>query len=259
MSVGTDWGHWDGCLGIIPDKKLSAAIGCSEDSVINRRRKLGIRPYTQNFIDWAAWDGRLGKETDVRLARRIGCAEATVRKRRKELGIGSFRDAHGGGKPRRIDWARWDGILGTMPDEETAKTIGCSVRPVEKRRAKLRVPAFSRHARLDWSEWAGELGRATDRETAEAIGCSLVAVEQRRARLGVKPCTKNDRIDWRRWDACLGKSCDSAASGLIGCSVSSVRRRRKALGIPAFDGRRSETPKKVTPASFLRGERHCVI
>ncbi|MDR0647961.1 MAG: hypothetical protein LBF92_01300, partial [Synergistaceae bacterium] len=81
--------------------------------------------------------------------------------------------------------AAWDGLLGTAPDTEVARTIGCSVRPVEKRRARLRVRPFQGHARIDWARWDGALGMSRDRETAEIIGCSQAAVESRRRRLGI--------------------------------------------------------------------------
>jgi hypothetical protein len=219
---------------MMPDKKLSEIIGCSEDTVINRRRKLKMPAYTNNFIDWTAWDEKLGKETDQSLARKMDRAVTTVQKRRRELGIGAFRESGHRGKPRKIEWEAWDKLLGTAPDWEVAKKIGCSIRPVEKRRAKLHVPAFNRHARIDWAKWDKELGKARDRETAKLIGCSLVAVEQRRGMLGIKPFSKNDRIDWKRWDSYLGKLDDRTVGSYVGCSLSAIRRRRQKLRIPAY-------------------------
>jgi DNA-binding Lrp family transcriptional regulator len=221
-------------MGGMPDKKLSEIIGCSEDTVINRRRKLKIQAHTHNFIDWVVWDDKLGKETDQSLALEINCTAETVRKRRKELRIKSFGESGHRGKPRKIDWEPWDKYLGTASDWEVAKKMGCSVSPVRRRRAKLNIPAFNRHAVIDWAQWDKELGKAHDRETAALAGCSLIAVEQRRERLGIKPYSKNDRIDWATWDSVLGKSNDRVVSEHIGCSVSSVARRRKKLDIPSF-------------------------
>jgi hypothetical protein len=242
VSNGVDWSVWDKSLGAMPDKKLSRVIGCSEDTVINRRRKLNIPAFTQGLINWAAWDRKLGKKTDQALAKEMKCAVRTVQKRRMKLGINAFKDSGNEGKPRKIDWEKWDKILGSAPDWEVAKKIGCSIRPVEKRRKKLHIESFNKHARIDWTAWDKDLGKAHDWQTATSIGCSMIAVEQRREKLGIKPYSKNDRIDWSTWDSTLGKSDDRTLSERIGCSASSILRRRKKLNIPAFIRKSGQQP-----------------
>jgi hypothetical protein len=183
----------------------------------------------------------LGKATDQDIAKKIGCAPKTVEKRRKKLRIESYRKSgHKSRMPQRIDWPEWDMKLGKSPDGKLAEIIGCSVCTVEKRRKKLRVPAFMEHPHIEWPDWDGELGKTQDWQAAKLIGCSLVAVEQRRKRIGVKSFTKNDRVDWNAWDYALGKASDRETAEMIGCSAISVRRRRKKLGIEAFFKRKEE-------------------
>jgi DNA-binding Lrp family transcriptional regulator len=245
MADSTHWNVWDRLLGTMPDGKLASLAGCSEDTLIYRRRKLGIAAFTQSQIQWEKWDGMLGKSTDQDIAQKIGCAVKTVEKRRRGLGIASYRDSGRKSRnPRRIDWTEWDKKLGKSPDGEAAKLIGCSVRTVEKRRKKLRIPAFIEHPHIDWHEWDETLGKSPDRETASLIGCSLIAVEQRRKRLGIRAFTKNSRIDWKLWDTSLGKTHDREAAELIGCSMASVLRRRKKLKIKAFERGTAKEPAK---------------
>jgi hypothetical protein len=242
----TDWSVWDARLGTLPDNKLAKLAGCSEDTLINRRRRLGIQPFTQRDIDWAKWDAELGRATDQDIAQKIGCTVKTVERRRGKLGIASYRDSGRRGRiPDKIQWAKWDEELGRAPEWEVAKRIGCSVSPVEKRRKKLRIPAFSQHSQIDWQAWDGELGKAPDWDLAGRIGCSTIAVEKRREKLGIRPFSKNDRIDWKTWDKVLGSVPDQEAAEMAGCSITSIRRRRKRLGIEDF---KRDWKGKITPA-----------
>lgn len=43
----------------------------------------------------------------------------------------------------RINWKEWDSFLGTMPDTDLAKKIGCTLRSVANRRRKLNIHGYN--------------------------------------------------------------------------------------------------------------------
>ena len=91
---------------------------------------------------------------------------------------------------RRINWHRWDRLLGTMSDYALARRMGICHTTVHRRRLALSIPAYSgpidrRSGSIDWSRWDRLLGTRTDRAIADAIGCTPVAVHYRRRKLGI--------------------------------------------------------------------------
>ena len=140
---------------------------------------------------------------------------------------------------RRINWHRWDRLLGTMSDRDLALRMGICHTTVHRRRLALGIHAHLE--RIDWPEWDSLLGTAPDRAIAEAIGCTSAAVCYRRCELNIPAYSghidrRSGSIDWSEWDHLLGTSTDRAIADAIGCTPVAVHYRRRKLGIPAYGG-----------------------
>jgi hypothetical protein len=95
--------------------------------------------------------------------------------------------------------------LGTKPDADVARELGCTFQLVALHRKRLGVPSFrsqpehqeqlrKRPPRFVWSaDVEARLGIEPDRVIAEALGCSPALVCVRRKRLGIPPFRS-----WRR-------------------------------------------------------------
>ncbi|WP_319760338.1 hypothetical protein [Maridesulfovibrio sp.] len=139
-----DWEKWISLMGVLPDPELADKIGCSLIALRKKRRELGIEPGF--FINWSDWDSRLGKETDADLAAEIGCLVAAVRNRRVSKGISPWvrteKAFRAEGSRRRVDWSKWDYLLGTDTDYKISKMIGCKPPAVALRRKKLGIAKY---------------------------------------------------------------------------------------------------------------------
>ena len=146
----------------------------------------------------------------------------------------------------RIDWSRWDDLLGTAPDAVIAEAIGCAQSTVCARRTILGIaalhpktkPLHPKTKTIAWGEWDRLLGTTTDTALAEAIGCSRGAVIYRRRRLGIKSFRSKRKLDRSKWDRLLGTMPDTALAQKIGCSSVLIWKWRKELGIQSYRRRR---------------------
>ncbi|HZZ77570.1 MAG TPA: hypothetical protein VFE62_03570 [Gemmataceae bacterium] len=87
----------DALLGTMLDREVSRRIGRSERAVVDRRRVLGVAPFTKRsaprgHANWSpAQDRLLGTMPDVELARKLRCSPMSVFYRRRKLGITRYR------------------------------------------------------------------------------------------------------------------------------------------------------------------------
>ena len=132
--------------------------------------------------------------------------------------------------PKRIDWPRWDHLLGVKRDVEIAKKIECFPGSVGHRRAKLGIPSVDPKRKVDWSKWDHLIGVETDTEIARKAGCDQATVWHRRKKLGIK-ISNVYFVDWAQWDHVLGKKPDCEIARQIGCTQPTVLYRRHKLGI----------------------------
>jgi hypothetical protein len=133
------------------DKDVAKIVGCSINTVIRRRKKLGVAPYNKKTIsqknekhsreriDWPVQKEKLGRMTDNKLAEIIGCRGKAVSARRRSLGVAPFTE------PKRINWDEIDGNLGRSPDAALAERFNCSTYAIKNRRRQLGVSAYERH------------------------------------------------------------------------------------------------------------------
>ncbi|MGE4293332.1 MAG: hypothetical protein AB7E32_14120 [Desulfovibrio sp.] len=161
MAEEVSWDEIDTLLGIVPDRTLAALSGYTSNAIGQRRIKNYIEPVFglgkwRDDVDWTLVDARLGKVSDSQLARELGVAQGAVWTRRTKKGIPPYKNDSGTpqkrtSRPRasNIAWEQYDHMLGTMPDVQLAKIIGCSRVSVNKRRRELGVPAYSPSATLD--------------------------------------------------------------------------------------------------------------
>jgi hypothetical protein len=154
-----DGGKWDKRLGKLFDSSLafdvivvsareSGAFEFLESAIKIRRESLGISEYSYREhvqVPWEQWDDQLGKVSDTELASKIGCSVAWVGTRRRVLKIPKFpkRGHPGHSVPKKVDWEKWDPLLGKMSDIAIARKAGCSYQLVGLRRKKLRIEKFS--------------------------------------------------------------------------------------------------------------------
>ena len=116
----------------------------------------------------------------------------------------------------RINWSKWDHILGTMSDRDASKIIGCTQSIVAHRRTKIgRKPFFAPHPRtsakqkqkirelLSKGESVGSTARATGlgrwrvRFVRDNAGIAAIPRGDRAAKCraaGLNPTTVHDRI-----------------------------------------------------------------
>lgn len=74
--------------------------------------------------------------TDNEIAKRTGVSHVTVGKMRKKLGLDK------GTRLDKVDWTRFDAMLGTTTDAEIARAAGCQKSTVRRRREKLGIEPF---------------------------------------------------------------------------------------------------------------------
>lgn len=92
----------------------------------------------------------------------------------------------------RVDWSLWDRFLGTEPDQQLARRIGCSTRAVGQRRTALHVPMWGKRVRPNWAKWGALAGQVSDRRLEEESGISSSAIAEYRERHGIPPCDRRN-------------------------------------------------------------------
>jgi hypothetical protein len=118
---------------------------------------------------------------DREAAERLQRLPLAVTQRRRRLGIPSWYYTRRWNE-REIGW------LGTMPDAEVARRMGCHCSTVQNRRLKLKIPAHqSPAAPRPWTRAELQLlGTAPDAEIARRLGCSLHRVRTQRQKLKIR-------------------------------------------------------------------------
>lgn len=126
-------------LGTMSDKNVAQRIGLSATCIINKRKELGIAPFSAVLkINWTkTLLNQLGKISDSQLAFKMGVHTSAVHKKRVELGILPAPDHRG-------VWimAKNRGLLGTMSDPALGKKLGVTASAVRSKRVALGIPAF---------------------------------------------------------------------------------------------------------------------
>lgn len=88
----------------------------------------------------------------------------------------------------RYDWTTADPLLGTIPDVEIARMVGCPAAAVMSRRNRKGIRSAlpsGRPADIDWAPADPFWGRRTDREIGEVVGADPGAVKAHRHRHGI--------------------------------------------------------------------------
>jgi hypothetical protein len=178
-------------LGTISDAALSRKLDLSIDTVLKKRRKLGIpasRP--AKSINWTPdVIASLGKIPDGEVARIHGMNILSVYKKRVALGIRCYAR-------KSKTWHYWTkkeiALLGKMPDGDVALRTGINKASVAWKRCKLKIPPFTqkRPKKLltDWTrKEIAVLGKMTDAAAAASLDLAHSAVRLKRISLGIPP------------------------------------------------------------------------
>jgi hypothetical protein len=84
----------------------------------------------------------------------------------------------------KIDWSKYDHILGKQTDLVIAQMIGCHPMAVYWRRKKLAVAAYAARRPVDWDS-VPDLGQVPDTWIAERLRVSRERVRQVRKERGI--------------------------------------------------------------------------
>lgn len=109
-------------LGSASDAQIAELMGVATNTIIKKRRKLGIAPFGQTREakqhHWTKRQiGWLGKRTDVAIAQQLGIDQTTVAYQRRILGIPSYSVTSKG-----HEWTEKEiALLGTISDTGAAK------------------------------------------------------------------------------------------------------------------------------------------
>lgn len=85
----------DRLLGLSPDGYVGSLIGCSDEAVARRRRRLGIAAFRPEVTWTSKMDSILGTVTDRQAAEQLGVSPLSVRIRRHRLGIRAAKGRDG--------------------------------------------------------------------------------------------------------------------------------------------------------------------
>lgn len=130
-------------LGVESAVKIAALAGCSRSAVQDLRAKMGVLPPSKALRRGILTSGLLGKQSPAFLAKHFGCSEHLIRSLCKEAGV-RYRQPSGVDRPTtwKVDWGKFDSLMGTMSDDAVAALAGCSGVTVTKRRNRKGVPPF---------------------------------------------------------------------------------------------------------------------
>ncbi len=143
-----------------------------------------------------------------------------------------------------------DALIGTAPDSAIGKRLGVTDKCVQRRRYRLGIEPFVKHApgrSVDWTEAAlALLGQMSDGELGRRLGLSPKIVRAQRNRLGVAAfCPAGaPSTGWTaEREAKLGTVPDRVLAQEMGCSKSKVAYRRRCLDIPPHN----HAPRGILP------------
>jgi hypothetical protein len=128
-------------LGVWPDCKLAAHIGCPAHVVTFKRKSLNIPPSPESGRkSWTRAEIQLlGTVPDEAVARQTGRSVIAVTERRQRHHIPKPN-------PELRHWtAAEEDLLGTASDAEIARRLGRTLSGTVHRRVRLRIPAWQPH------------------------------------------------------------------------------------------------------------------
>jgi len=190
---------------------------------------------------------QLGKVTDQSLAEKFGIPVHKIRVERRRQGIQSVVT---------IAWTPAQiAVLGTMSDQQAAKTIGVTRNAAFSKRVSFGIPAHGKsrtQAAYPWkSSDIKKLGKLSDNKLATQLGISDSVVTSKRNSRGIgasQPFLGEGRRPWTGKElAMLGKKPDTVVVKLTGRGRRHVRAKRECLGIPPFQ---SQSQIQFTKKTF---------
>jgi hypothetical protein len=95
-------------------------------------------------------------------------------------------------KEAKVDWSRWDNYLGTMPDAELARRVGCNRRAVLNRRKALEIEPYEEPSVINWDRLepyliANERGEASLDDLVPIIGVKRKEIINQMEKRGMQP------------------------------------------------------------------------
>lgn len=223
-------------LGKAPDLKVAQELELGFSTVRDKRRSLKIpawRPHPKE-IEWTIeMIADLDQMTDAAHAAKYGISsKSSLEYRLLELNKHKGIEVY--------DWKEDDlKLVGTLPDPQVARQLGCSVQTVVTKRKELgRAPVGP--TPIDWTkEMDALLGKVPDAEIARTYDISHGAVALRREKLGI-PATPDPRAV-RPWtpeeDKLLGTASDVEVGRQIGRTGPACCERRIEKKIPSMTER----------------------
>lgn len=136
-------------------------------------------------VEWSSVIELLGKSTDAEIAKRLGVSHTAVYLKRRELGIPARKPGRRHLPLRRrgrppIDWPSVIPLLGTMADNELARSLGVSHTSIHTKRRELGIrPHRLTDALID------DFGTDTDAAIARKHGVHWAYVSRLRRKLGI--------------------------------------------------------------------------
>lgn len=236
-----------GCSRLAPAGKGPYCPRCLSSARIWIPKQIGRDPTTaeinacladpnwlpRKVVDWSGVDW---SKSNAYIASQMGVSPGYVFKERRRFGTPSTAN-----KPKNIDWSKHP--LGTMPDREIARQVGCTAESVYSARRKLGIPAYvnERLASIDWD--ALPLGTISDGEIAKSLGISKTTVRIERNARGIPPGLKHAPspdadVDWSQVDM---RKPNEVIAKEIGVSIRTVSRRRAVMGLT----RTKKQPEKI--------------
>lgn len=120
-------------LRTLSDREVESVTGVPRKTLARLRRKARIPRHTRRGPRPSCLPPPGTSSSEY--ARTLGISRQAVHARR--------RRQHQPPLWARIDWAPFDALLGTMPDEALAAQVGCQRTAVLKRRRRLGIPPFA--------------------------------------------------------------------------------------------------------------------
>lgn len=130
-------------------------------------------------------------------------------------------------------------LLGTRPDADLAKILGCKAFSVRDARRRYGIARFQSSLRVWTPEAIAMLGTMPDLELAVKLGVSRTAVRVHRVSEG-RPSWVEQKIsvDWKpEMLEMLGTMSDRQLAARLGIKEACVTHKRTSLGIPSFQTR----------------------
>ncbi len=177
---------------------------------------------------------QLGTASDADVAGALGLHRSSVKRKRQLLEISPFspppHDLSGG-----FPWAPEDlALLGKMPDNQVATTIGISPTSVCRKRLQLKIQPFAPSPPvIAWTEEMIEpMGRVPDIQVAQRYGISTITVRRKRSQLSIPGVVDCGMVVPNSELRQLLRLPTSEVRRRTGLCWATIRNLRQELGIP---------------------------